>query len=59
MKSRKKLILLAILFIISIGSFSRNTNTIDIRSVDFLSIFAVGAISALFLREIIQALKNR
>lgn len=57
MESRKKLITLAILFIITIGNYSRNTS--EVKSVAFLSIFALGAITALFVREIIVTLKNR
>jgi hypothetical protein len=57
MKSRKKLIILALLFIITLGNYSRNTS--EVKSVAFLSIFALGAITALFVREIIVTLKNR
>ncbi|MCZ8196006.1 MAG: hypothetical protein O9267_00185 [Flavobacterium sp.] len=57
MKARKKLIILAILFIITLGNYSRNTS--EVKSVAFLSIFALGAITALFVREILVTLKNR
>lgn len=57
MKSRRKLLILALLFIITIGNYTRNT--IEVKSVAFLSIFALGAITALFMQEIIYALKNR
>lgn len=59
MKSRKKIIILAILFIIAIGNFSRINSTTEIRTVEFLSIFALGAIASLFLKEIIAAVRNR
>ena len=57
MKSRRKLLILALLFIITIGNYTRNTS--EVKSVAFLSIFALGAITALFVREIIVILKNR
>lgn len=57
MKSRRKLLILALLFIITIGNYTRNTS--EVKSVAFLSIFALGAITALFMQEIIYALKNR
>lgn len=59
MKSRKKIIILAILFIIAIGNFSRINSTTEIRTVEFLSIFALGAITVLFLKEVIAAIRNR
>lgn len=59
MKSRKKLIILALLFIVAIGNYNRISGENSVRTVEFLSIFALGAITALFLREIIAAIKNR
>lgn len=57
MESRRKRIILVLLFIIAIGNYSRNTS--EVKAVVFLSIFALGAITALLVREIIIALKNR
>ncbi|MBY0488069.1 MAG: hypothetical protein K2P85_12915 [Flavobacteriaceae bacterium] len=59
MKTRKKLIILALLFIIAIGNYNRIAGVENVRAVAFLSIFALGAISSIFLREIIAAIKNR
>lgn len=59
MKSRKKLIILAVLLILSIGNYSRISTNDEIRNVHFISIFALGAISALFLQEVILTFKNR
>lgn len=53
MKTNKKLIILTLLLIITIGNYTRIGNFESIRSVEFLSIFALGAITSLFLREII------
>ncbi|WP_298118922.1 hypothetical protein [Flavobacterium sp.] len=53
MKTNQKLIILALLFIITLGNYSRIGNFESIRTVEFLSIFALGAITSLFLREII------
>ncbi len=58
MKTNKKVLILAILFLISIVNFSRIGNFESIRTVEFLSIFALGAITALLVREIIATLKN-
>jgi len=59
MKSRKKLIILALLFIIVIGNYNRIAGVENVKTVGFLSIFALGAISSIFLREIIVYIKNR
>jgi len=58
MKTNKKVLILAILFLISVVNFSRIGNFESIRTVEFLSIFALGAITALLVREIIATLKN-
>jgi hypothetical protein len=49
-KSRK--IMLTILLLAALGNYARMTGTEDIRTVAFLSIFAIGALSALLIREI-------
>lgn len=40
------------MLLISFGNYTRIKGTENIRAVEFLSIFAIGALSALFLREI-------
>ena len=59
MKTRKRLLIMSFLFIIITGNFTRIIGKNDVSTIAFLSIFALGAISALFLREAIGALKNR
>ena len=59
MKSRRRLIVFTLLFSVCIGNYSRIANHDAIRNVVFLSIFALGVVSALFLSEIIDAIKNR
>jgi len=59
MKSRKKLLLIGFMFILITGNFGRIIGKHDVKPIVFLSIFAFGAISALFIREAIIAFKNR
>lgn len=40
------------LLLASLGNYGRMAGTEDIRTVEFLSIFAIGALSALLIREI-------
>lgn len=59
MNARKKRIVLSVLLLLSIANFNRIVGTETIRTVEFLSVFAIGALSALLLREIISMIKNR
>jgi hypothetical protein len=58
MKNRK-LILLAVTLSLTIGNYSRIAGNENIRTVQFLSIFAIGAISSLLLREIIAQFNKK
>lgn len=57
MKDKSKIIT-AILLIIAIGNFSRLSATSSIRAVEFLSIFAIGALSGILLFQIIKTIKK-
>lgn len=52
MENRKRRILLAVLLLISLGNYFRIVGNENVRSVQFLSIFAIGAITALLLKEL-------
>ena len=52
MNSKKRKILITVLLLLAFGNYTRITGTENIRAVEFLSIFAIGALSALLLREI-------
>lgn len=58
MKTRNKLIIFSLLLIIAFTNYFRIVGADEIRAVGFVSIFAIGAISALLVREIIIALKK-
>jgi hypothetical protein len=49
---RRRSIAIAILLILSIGNYSRLPGSEHIRAVQFLTIFAIGALSALLLQQI-------
>ena len=55
----KRVILIAVLFMLSIGNYSRIIGNENVRTVQFLSIFAIGALSALLIREIALLLKSK
>lgn len=58
MEKRRKIII-AVLLMLSIGNFNRLTGNENIRTIQFISIFAIGALSALLLRGIMTALKAK
>jgi hypothetical protein len=59
MDSKKRRIVFAVLLIISIGNYTKIIGTENIRTVEFLSIFVIGSITALLIREIVLMLKNK
>ena len=56
---KRKRIILAVLLSISIGNYFRIEGNENIRAIQFLSIFAIGAISELLIRELKQFIKAR
>lgn len=58
MKNRR-LVMLAVLLIISIGTFTRITGNENIRTVQFLSIFVIGALTSLLIREVAEMIKGK
>lgn len=56
---RNKRALIAILLMLSIGNFTRLYESGKIRTVEFLSIFAIGALSALLVRELAKLFRER
>ena len=55
----QKLVMLAVLLIISIGTFTRITGNENIRMVQFLSIFVIGALTSLLIREVAEMIKGK
>lgn len=59
MKPNRRIIILGVLFMLSIGNFIRIKGNDDIRTVQFLSIFAMGMLFSLLVREIIESIRNK
>jgi uncharacterized membrane protein len=49
----------AVLLVISIGTYSRIISDGSVRTVEFLSIFAIGALAGILLTQIIVAVKDK
>jgi len=58
MKNRA-IIITAILLIISIGNYSGFISDGSIRTVEFLSIFAIGVLAGILLTQLIIKMKNK
>ncbi len=58
MENNKRRILLAVLLIISVGNYFIIVGIENVRNVQFLSIFAIGAITALLIKEVFGNLKK-
>lgn len=56
---KKRLVIIAVLLMISVGNFARLTNNDNIRAIQFVSIFVIGALSALLLNEIFAIFKTK
>ncbi len=58
MENRRSVIL-AVALLLAVGNYSRIVGNENIRTVQFLSVFAIGAISSLLLREIITRFNKK
>ena len=56
---KKRRILLAVLLFISVGNYFRIVGNENVRTIQFLSIFAIGALSALLIIEMATLFKNK
>lgn len=54
----KSIILTVILLIIASGNYFRSNSLSNIRNVDFLSIFAIGALFGVLIVQIFQLIKK-
>lgn len=56
---QKIIILTAVLLAIFTGNYFRITSNNSIRTVDFLSIFVIGALSGILITQLIKFLRNK
>lgn len=56
---KKKIVITAVLLIISIGNYFRIISNGNIRTVEFLSIFAIGALTGVLLTQIFKNLFDK
>jgi hypothetical protein len=56
---KRRRVIIAVLLMISIGNYTRIVGTENIRLIQFISIFVIGALSALLLNEFVTLFKAK
>ncbi len=56
---KKRRIIIAVLLMLTISNFTRLTGNENIRAVQFISIFVIGALSALLVNEFVTLFKAK
>ena len=59
MNTQRRRILLAVMLMISVGNYFRIVGNENVRTVQFLSIFVIGALTALLLRNLADEYINK
>ena len=55
----KGIAITVVFLIVSIGNYFRIISDVSIRTVEFISIFAIGALAGVLLTQIITMVKNK
>ena len=56
---KRRRIIIAVMLMLSIGNLTRLTGNENIRPIQFISIFAIGALSALLINEFVTLFKAK
>ncbi len=59
MNTQRRRILLAVMLMISVGNYFRIVGNENVRTVQFLSIFVIGALTALLVRNLADEFMNK
>jgi hypothetical protein len=58
MEKNRRIIILAVMLMLTVVNFGRMVGSESIRTVEFLSIFVMGALSSLLIHELIIKFKQ-
>ena len=58
-RRKRRRIIFAVLFILSVGNFSRIQGNENIRLIQFVSIFVMGMLFGLLVKEIVESIRNK
>lgn len=56
---KKRRIIIAVLLMLTVVNFTRLTGNENIRAIQFISIFVIGALSALLVNEFVNLFKAK
>ena len=56
---KRRTIAIAVMLMLSLGSYVRLTGNENVRAIQFLSIFAIGLLSGLLIRELVALLRAK
>jgi hypothetical protein len=56
---KRRRIIIVVLLMLSIGNFTRLAGNENIRAIQFISIFFIGALSALLINEFVMLFKAK
>jgi uncharacterized membrane protein len=56
---KKRRVIIAVLLLLSIGNYSRLTGSDNIRPIQFITIFVIGALTGLLLNEFVTLFKAK
>lgn len=56
---KKRRVIIAVLLMLAIGNFTRLTENDNIRPIQFITIFVIGALSALLINEFVTLFKGK
>jgi hypothetical protein len=58
-KNNKRILGLVILLFITMANYNRLSGNENIRAVQFMSIFAIGMLSGVLIKEVIEKIKSK
>lgn len=59
MKQKKPLVFTAIILMIAIGNYFRISGNENIRTIQFLSIFVIGILTGILIREVMISIREK
>ena len=59
MKQRRPLLVITVFLVLAVGNFTRLQGTENIRAIQFLSIFVIGMLSGILIRELITLVRSK
>ena len=59
MDNKKKLIITAIMLMLSIGNFSRLSGNENIRPIQYISLLAIGGLTAILIQLVLSKFKDK